>query len=570
MVQPLSQRFRYHYYGDRPTNRLDHPEYFFRHTLDLITDFSPFLTDHFQAILDSRIRSNDGLDLVYTDAISAFITALLPMVQAKCLSVLPQLKTQPQLMSHFIRESMAFDKELKDTWAYSPVPGLFSDWKGLTSDLLTKHGYFDSWLRLEQEFALSRFEKIIENADSREIDYDGVESGRTKPTRGAIRVNDLLETITDRYRDLSSFSQKMTFLMDIQLSIFDQYHALLNDYFKAYKSSAHTAGRIITGQAADEALGAAGLNTLVKIFGSAEYLERKMMDWSDDVFFLELWEELQDRASQHTTSSGSIGRNLSVDQVAAKTSSTLRNTDEIFESDSGALFDETASAYRRLREQSESELVRLFQINARNSIRALQNVSIWASVSRTEADISSLTPSSALDSFTQTIAPLLEVIGKTLSTGPLKRIVKQVSHTLQDELYDRLLLKHNFSGAGANQFQRDVMAICQTIDSAIKLNGEAERHIGRLQDAIKLFTLPIRGNDKSNDAADDGWGFDEDEGDGEVELDFDEKKLGLWQAEKAIFQDNISARKLLESMGLADISEADARNIIQRRVEVNS
>ena len=44
--------------------------------------------------------------------------------------------------------------------------------------------------------ALSRYENIIGSAESREIDYDSVDPGTTKPTKAAIRVNDLLETIT--------------------------------------------------------------------------------------------------------------------------------------------------------------------------------------------------------------------------------------------------------------------------------------------------------------------------------------------------------------------------------------
>ena len=46
--------------------------------------------------------------------------------------------------------------------------------------------------------ALSRYENIIGPAESREIDYDSVDPGATKPTKAAIRVNDLLETITGK------------------------------------------------------------------------------------------------------------------------------------------------------------------------------------------------------------------------------------------------------------------------------------------------------------------------------------------------------------------------------------
>jgi len=578
MVQPLAQRFRYHFYGDRPTNRLDKPEYFFRHTLDLLSQYSAFMSDYLQPVLDARIREDDRLDLVYTDATSAFITALLPMVSAKCVSVLPHLTSQPQLMSHFVREMMLFDTELQHSWAYSPFPGPLSDWKGLTWDMLSKHGYFEPWLKLEKDFAVSRYQKIVDSQESRDIDYDGVEAGRTKPTNGAIRVNDLLETITDRYRNLSSFSQKMRFLIDVQIAIFDRYHMLLNEHFQVYRSSAHTAGRLISGQAAGQALGLEGLGTLLKIFGSAEYLERKMSDWSDDVFFLEMWEELQDRASTNTGINATVGRDLSVEEVASKTSTTIRNADEILESDGGALFDETTTAYRRLRELSESETVRLLQINARNALRPLQSVSVWASLSTISSDITQMPPSSALDSFNQAMTPLFEFLAQVLAPGPLRRVARQICYTVQEEVYDRLLMRYNFSAAGAKQLKRDVIAICTTIDHSIKMPGEASRHFVRLNDAVTLLSLPIRASKKTasgpNTADGDDWGFDEegdtDNGTLDAETPADEDAWGLWQAEKAIFADNASARKALESMGISVLSEADARNIVRRRIEVNS
>lgn len=44
--------------------------------------------------------------------------------------------------------------------------------------------------------ALSRYTRIIEARDAGEIDYDSVEPNRTKPTKAAVRVNDLLEQVT--------------------------------------------------------------------------------------------------------------------------------------------------------------------------------------------------------------------------------------------------------------------------------------------------------------------------------------------------------------------------------------
>lgn len=591
MARPLAQRFQYHFYGERPTNRLDKPQYFFSHILDLLEQHSLFMNQLFQPILDTRVRHSEQLETIYPDAISAFITSLLPMVSAKCLSLLPQISSQPQLLSHFINEMMSFDNTLRETWTYTPISGSFIDWKGLTWEMLNIHGYFNTWLEVEKEFALNRYKKIRDAPESGNIEYDGIEPSRSKPTKGAIRVNDLLETITDRYRGLSSFSQKMKFLMEVQLAIFDDYHNHLYGSFQAYLVSSHTAGRLIQGQTEADAGGLKGLEALVKIFGSAEYLERKMSDWSEDLFFLELWEELQDRARRNTRG-GSVGRDLTVDQVAAKTSSTIKHNDnDIADDEGGALFDETATTYRRLRERSEAEIIRLLETSIRNAIRPLTKVSIWSSLSSASSDITSLSTSSALDSLLTALSTLLEFLSKVIAPNPLRRITRQFSLTLQREIHDNIMMRNTFSAAGAMQLKRDVKAIEDLIDNGINMPGEAARSLRKLDEALTLLNLPVKAStgralkiaSDVNVEGDDDWGFGGDDNIEEnglnqvdttdvnnTDYDNDENSWGLWEAEKAIFASNESARRALADMKLELVSESEARELIRRRVEINS
>ena len=79
LVRPLALRFRYHFEGDRPTNRIDKPEWFLAHLTGLITTYSVFLSDIVQPILS---ESADPL-INPRDAVSEFITALLPIVRRK-------------------------------------------------------------------------------------------------------------------------------------------------------------------------------------------------------------------------------------------------------------------------------------------------------------------------------------------------------------------------------------------------------------------------------------------------------------------------------------------------------
>lgn len=151
--------------------------------------------------------------------------------------------------------------------------------------------------------ALARYQDIVDAPDFGDLDYESVDPKATKPTKGAIRVHDLLETITgkglqrpepgmpcsqcaDRYRPLASFSQKLRFLIDIQVSIFDQFHGRLHNNLEAYVVMTTTIGRAVGGVTKEEhgkLLGVEGLERLCKTYGSADYLEKALRDWGDDL-----------------------------------------------------------------------------------------------------------------------------------------------------------------------------------------------------------------------------------------------------------------------------------------------
>lgn len=56
--------------------------------------------------------------------------------------------------------------------------------------------------------ALARYQTIIDQPESGELDFDSVDLGATKPTKAAIRVNDVLETITGIF--LSMITEELT------------------------------------------------------------------------------------------------------------------------------------------------------------------------------------------------------------------------------------------------------------------------------------------------------------------------------------------------------------------------
>ncbi|EKG17030.1 RINT-1/TIP-1 domain-containing protein [Macrophomina phaseolina MS6] len=560
LVQPLEMRFRYHFEGDKPTNRLDKPEYFLSHIVDLLNNYNPFVVDNLQPILLSQFRGTDlGLNAAYIDATSAFITALLPMLRSKIFSTLPKVANQPQLLSHLMHEVMNFDTSLKEDWRYDGGNGA-EGWKGLAWEVLVSQDWFGRWLQVEKDFALARYQSIIDTADSGELDYDSVDPGATKPTKAAIRVNDLLETITDRYRPLSSFSQKLSFLIDVQISIFDRFHERLHSSLEAYLTMTSSVGRAVQGISREEQAnlqGVAGLDRLCRVFGSADYLERAMRDWSDDVFFLELWDELQDRARRRRSTN--LAGPLSVAAVAERTSSAVGS-----EEDTGALFDETAGAYNRLRVRSEAIIADQLTYNIRESLRAYRNINPWATLSNSTSFTA--VPQSSANNITPELEPLLSYLTssfaflhRALARAPLRRIAREAAKAIEQGVWDGILMRHSFSTAGAAQLKADIGAVGEVLDRWVG-EGCAAGGLRKVREGVALLGLPVRGKGAAGVEEEEGGGGGSDAG----------GQMALWDVEKRVFADNEQARQVLEELGFDSLTEAEARAVLERRVELGS
>ncbi|KAJ4291172.1 hypothetical protein N0V90_010370 [Kalmusia sp. IMI 367209] len=573
LVQPLEMRFRYHFDGDKATNRIDRPEYFLSHMTTLLNDYSGFVVDYMQPILLKQFRGTDlALNPVYIDATAAFITALLPMLRTKIGALLPKVAGQPQLLSHLMHEVMSFDTTIREDWRYDGGYGL-DGWKGLSWEFLVQGDWFGRWLQVEKDFALARYQSIVEAADFGDLDYESVDPKATKPTKGAIRVNDLLETITDRYRPLTSFSQKLRFLIDIQIAIFDKLHERLAGNLEAYLTMTTSLGRAVGGVSKEEQerlLGIEGLERLCKTYGSADYLERAMRDWSDDVFFLDIWDELQDRARQ----ANNIGA-MSVADVAERTSKAVGG-----DSDGGALFDETAAAYSRLRIRSEKIIIDTITSNVREALRAYRHINPWATLAGSSASSNATMSSTAeLDPLITYLTSTLGFLSRALAPAPLRRIARGVLTIVSNTIWDNVLSRHHFSTAGAAQLSADLAAICRAVDKAVG-PGVAEAGLRKCLEGVQLVGLPVKGGKATTQwpDADDGgedweaWDAAEDDEAPQKETGGDTTsggaELGLWEVERRLFADNHSAREVLEELGMELLSETEARAVLGRRVEL--
>ena len=216
----------------------------------------------------------------YVDPVSAFITALLPVLREKVDNLLKEISDDPGLLSRFMYQLFEFDDTIRIKFNYDAGNAQFG-WKGITWDVLDT--YFDRWLQVEKDFALGRYQEITKSPDR--IDYDSSSQGKTKYTSVVAQVTDLLMTVTKSYKHIRRFRNKMYFLIEIQAEILDRYHGRLNDSLDAYQTIMSPLARRLHGVSKEmmaEVEGVAGLESLCKVYGSAEHIITTLNEWSND------------------------------------------------------------------------------------------------------------------------------------------------------------------------------------------------------------------------------------------------------------------------------------------------
>lgn len=305
--------------------------------------------------------------------------------------------------------------------------------------------------------------------------------------------------------------------------------------------------------------GLGGIERLCRVYGSAEYLEKKMRDWSDDVFFLDMWEELQDRARGNTHKKNIVG-SMTIEDVAERTSSTVGSQDD----NTGALFDETAGAYRRLRVRTESIMQETLIHHLRESLRSYGRIKPWSSLNNIESSAANATTfnlTAELDATVQQLSSYLAFLSAALAPAPLRRITMHISLAIQTFLWDNILFRNSFSTSGIAQFTHDVSALWEVIDRHV---GEGQGALGmrKLKEAFVLLALSADRREQGDDGRTESGGQEV-----EKEAAASASGLGLWDVEKRLFLDNESGREVLDELGLEILTESEARQVLERRID---
>jgi hypothetical protein len=283
MASIFVSEFRFHFLSDKPTSG---PQAFGTHCLPwfiaLVERWEDFFRDNLGYLLAEKFQDTAvATNLAYIDPVSALITSLLPVLKEKTSLVALEAVKNPSFLSSFMSQLMAFDDNIRYKFSYDGGDAE-NGWSGLTTHILDDH--FDTWFKAEKDFALERYHTIIESQDARNIDYDYALQGKMKPTYAAVRVTDLLRSVTSQYERVRTFKHKIRFLIGIQLEILDGYHDRLRDALQAYQSMSTTFGRTLAANKEDLAVleGTGAFEVLCKVIGSADHVVNTLKDWSNE------------------------------------------------------------------------------------------------------------------------------------------------------------------------------------------------------------------------------------------------------------------------------------------------
>ncbi|KAJ3180894.1 hypothetical protein HDU87_001534 [Geranomyces variabilis] len=423
LLQAPILHFKFHFQGDRPTNRLDKPEWAFTRVLTTIRDHSPFLCGPIQQLLEENGYPD-------RDAKNEFIYGLLGAVMHKLRIDAPKLLLDIRLFSHAVKETLAFDAALREIHLYVQPDG--QEWKGCASVFTERPELFAQWIQMELAASRAKFEEAVEADEAWEFADEAIsEADELRPTQSAECFVKILEAITDRYKLLPDLLRRISFLNELQLPLLENYLQEVRAGIKRHVSSFHPANT--PGASDDSKTGRVTL--LCRYASSLHYIASVLKDWGDQPFLIDFWEEIRERTAVEGEPDEDIISNVQ-----------------------GSVFDEVVAAYGKcvnrlqdlvLQDIMQDFIETLWQYDRRrNWVVPVQDP---ASASQSTDEISpELCP--ALDSLSRYIPALRSNLPHPI----FQHILRELATRIDEHLFRRIVLRGRFNAAGAMQLEIDL------------------------------------------------------------------------------------------------------------------
>ncbi|KAI0032485.1 TIP-1 family-domain-containing protein [Vararia minispora EC-137] len=489
LVLPVAQRFKYHFEGTRQTNKLDKPEWYFTNILNVSHEHRSFLEQIIQVLLAPSPFKE-------IDAWREFTINLLPLLSRRIKRTMPLLLPHPPLLAHTIYQALAFDSSLREEGfgVVGTMAGKSADaeaeWEGISAVILDRKEWFEQWMEGEKTFALEQYNDIISSQEAWTIadgeNADGSSSAHDsdlRPTVSARRLKALVEQITDRYSPLPQFTQRTRFLIHVQLPLLESYHARVSASLDAFETLASALVRAVPGALGDRGRnahltsGAEGATRLCKALVSAKWMSAAMEAWGEDLFFVELWTEINHKASL---------------RVRAETNPLLPDpkTDGA-EIPEGTIFEELVLQYDKLVTRAEDMLVQLICGEVEGHLKPYF-VSQLSDDPLSELSMTDMAVSPPLLTALASFAGHLGAIRQALPPVTTRAIYRRAASQLSSHIFQRLLFyrrAHSVTLATGRRLSNECTLWLETTRQALRGALRVDGPWARLLQGARLIGL---------------------------------------------------------------------------------
>jgi hypothetical protein len=130
---------------------------------------------------------------------------------------------------------------------------------------------------------------------------------------------------------------------------------------------------------------------------------------------------------------------------------------------------------------------------------------------------------------------------KTLAEAPFRRVWREALDTLQDLLFNEVLLKQDFTTLGSLRFAADVAAIHSVVDSVLTRGNPMI--MPKLKESAALLSLPTHA---------------------------EEDRHPLSEVVQEMYASSLQATDCLENLGIVYLTNGEGRLILARRVEASN
>lgn len=446
LMEPFQSRFKYHFASNRPTNRLDKPEWPLQHVLALIEKEQDFVLAVFQPLL------NECLPNTKLYAPHELIRSSLALIRTHMASNVANVLDDSPLLDHIMEECKKFDDTLRADYDFRNRD--FSRWPGLVDDVCTPQ-VLTSWLSHSDAFVKSRYHAIIDDEDAFEIkkvvetsNYD------VAPNASSLRIIDLFEAMTKRSTPLEGLDHHQTFISSVQVP-------LLDSYLEKIRASTDAFDELVNGFSGGfpsaDITGLNGLKRLCRQISGVSNVLLKIKDLSNDPFFID-------------NSSSEEDQSCFQRQI-----------------------DEYSNHETRIQGlitlQIERELVQ--------DLRSYFRLQTWSSDEAPQAGIATSSMSSPqLIHFYGTINNLLQYLKSVTSPLFLHKIYINVANNLDRVLWTKIVSKTKFARRGALQFKRDIYQMWATFSPYVI---QPEQGMRMMSDVLLIFDCALTGEKKGNE-----------------------------------------------------------------------